>query len=360
MSRVLIASIATDSLITKHNLSQAGINFCKNFYSVGCFDKIVSPAFLSVKSNIGDEVQKEFSYVKYIENIIHPRNYILKIINLIIINILVAFKSISFDQIWYYNLHSANAISYIILKFIFRKKVFILVADRSTPKGKLSISYVIQVLINKSNGVISLSSRTNLKLNNIKYLPGIINCNSIDTNINDELFEKRKYLFSGTICKETGIYLAIDAFIKLPTEHLYISGSYKDDNILRLIEKYNNIHYLGYLSFDNYNDMLKSVFCCLSLRDPSVPENINNFPSKILEYINMNKLVISTIYYPELRDLKYILSDFNSGNLVNIITNIKENQIFYINNYLMQSNKLREYFSNESWFDSIVQIENNM
>jgi hypothetical protein len=93
------------------------------------------------------------------------------------------------------------------------------------------------------------------------------------------------------------------------------------------------------------------------LRDPSYPENLNNFPSKILEFFSYNKIVISTIDYPELIDFKYLRCEFDKYSLTNIIESIiskkHEELAFLCDN----SKSLIENFSEIHWKNSFNKIE---
>lgn len=79
--------------------------------------------------------------------------------------------------------------------------------------------------------------------------------------------------------------------------------------------KYPNIHYYGELSFNRYMDLLHKVSFLLSTRDPKEKGNQCNFPSKIIEGILHNRIIISTIKYKQLAGLKYFFVSSDEDEL---------------------------------------------
>jgi hypothetical protein len=54
--------------------------------------------------------------------------------------------------------------------------------------------------------------------------------------------------------------------------------------------------------YEEYEDRLRQCSICLSLRNPDWPENHNNFPSKIIQYMAAGKRIVSTMRYPALSE----------------------------------------------------------
>lgn len=108
-------------------------------------------------------------------------------------------------------------------------------------------------------------------------------------------------------------------FKNIPEAKLYLSGKL-DKNNSKIVEeyahKYPNIIYKGfYEKFDDYIHLLQSIDYTLSLRNPNSPVNHYNFPSKILETLAYNKIVISTVKYPELDKINYIVVPYSEIDL---------------------------------------------
>ena len=105
---------------------------------------------------------------------------------------------------------------------------------------------------------------------------------------------------------------------------------------------------------------MQSVDIVLSLRDPNVAVNRYNFPSKILETLAYNKLVISTIKYPELEGIDYIVSEYDSCRLFEVVQNIvfgtiNAEKIRKKDN----ANILMQNYSEVAWIKAIKEIELN-
>lgn len=150
-SRCLICTIIPDDLIKPLKASQASNNFCRNLIEYIQFDKIYSIWPPSYKTN-RKELPKE--NIDYIIN--KGKNILSSLFFYIICNIKLAFKAKNQTYIWYYNLCNSNLLSYIVLRFIFQKDIFIILADH-TPGKKLSLQNYIEHLIRTSSGIISLS-----------------------------------------------------------------------------------------------------------------------------------------------------------------------------------------------------------
>lgn len=53
------------------------------------------------------------------------------------------------------------------------------------------------------------------------------------------------------------------------------------------------------MKYEDYLCLLDSATICLNLRNPNLPENNNNFPSKVLDYFQKVRL-----YFPQYRILR--------------------------------------------------------
>ena len=93
--------------------------------------------------------------------------------------------------------------------------------------------------------------------------------------------------------------MAVDVFKQIPEAELILTGwmAKSDENwIKEIMLKHSNIKYIGFLDdYSLYIKVMQSVDIVLSLRDPNVAVNRYNFPSKILETLAYNKLVILSL-----------------------------------------------------------------
>jgi glycosyltransferase involved in cell wall biosynthesis len=162
-------------------------------------------------------------------------------------------------------------------------------------------------------------------------------------------------LFSGNLDFYTGFDMAIDIFRELPNCKLIITGLGAPD--ISLLSKFPNINYLGYLPYDEYLLLYNQVDICLSLRNPAFSENVNNFPSKILEYFCYNKIVVSTIQYPELTAFNYFSVEYSKDAIKETVLNICSMNKTDLYKYKDNQKALSTHFSAEKWKQSFKQLE---
>ena len=349
MKRALICNIIPNKLVHLLHSPQAVNNFCFNLIDNKCFEEVYS----IIPISYNDERIKSDDNVKYFTQKKHSNKYV-AVLFLLLSNLSCSLQARKADTIWFYNIVKSNIISYLILRYIFKKKVYVILLDYTPCNNKFSLQNYIPFLIKKSFGLISLSSRTEITHPNMDYIAGIIPIDKImkkTSNPNDKL----RFLFSGILGRHTGFDLAIDVFEKLPDCELYVTGFGELDSVN--FNKYINIKYLGYLSYEEYLKLYNEVDICLSFRDPKFPENINNFPSKILEYFSFNKIVISTISYPELKDFKYFSCDYKIENVTKIIEHVCRLQKNKLISYFDNSEALKNNFSEIKWRNTLNRIE---
>lgn len=154
--------------------------------------------------------------------------------------------------------------------------------------------------------------------------------------------------------------MALKVFAKLPKLVLHISGKGElVDMVKQYSEKYSNIIYHGFMDVDSYKKMSKQIDFCLSLRNPSLPENRNNFPSKSLEYLSDAKILISTILYPELDGVKYVYSDYSEEALANVVVKLSQMDEDELKQYANNKDVLLKKFSERAWKHAFEYLELN-
>ena len=289
-----------------------------------------------------------------------------KTINIILDNIWLYFRILKAPEknIWFYNVWTGNLLSYLLIYALSFKKVYILLADYNPARYNRWIGKSILWAIRQAKGVVSLSGRCNEVNHNFSCIPGIIPKSKISKQIGS--FHRNKcFLLSGTLNKNTGIELALDVFKNIPDATLFLSGMISDDYKIKLEEicqKYKNIIYKGFFEkHSEYLDLLHSVDFTLSLRDPLSIVNHYNFPSKILETLAYNKIVISTIEYPELNGVNYLCVPYDKEKLTTYIKNLintdsKNNTT--ITACLNNTEILIKKYSEEAWYDVFRSMEN--
>jgi len=348
--RCFIINTCPDDIVAEKGGSQAANNFINVLNGCSAFDMVYS---IVPVMEYDDRIESTNS-IEYLTGNVHfPRfiGYMKMVWN----NILCAIKANSYKHIWFYNLHRANVICYSILKYIFRKKVYIILLDFTPGKSKWGIQQWLLRLLEKSDGLIVLSKRIKIHHQNVIYKAGCIDVDKLPST-KDMINDSKNFLMCGVLDHFTGLPLALDVFSEMPECQLTLTGRLAD-NYQKAISQYSNIHYLGYINFEEYKKLLAESDVCLSLRNPSYEENNYNFPSKILEFFAYDKIVISTIDYPELEDFQYIYCQYDKERVIDEIRKLSnitddERKMFGKNH-----EKLKKNFSADSWIEAMTQIE---
>lgn len=350
--RTFICNIVPNNLVAELKVSQAANNFCFNLIDHNCFDSSFSIVPTSWYHN-------DIKNAKNITYFSGKSNYskVHRFLCLVFYNILCAWKARKSEHIWFYNICFPNIICFIILSFLFKKQCNVILLDYTPCNSKFSIQYLILSLIRHANGVIALSQRMSLLHKNIAFKAGVIASNKIrDIKCDESHKNKLVFLFSGNLSKHTGFPLALEVFKDMPQSTLLISGPGNID--VNELSNYPNINYLGYLDYQEYLKMYDKVDVCLSFRNPAFPENEYNFPSKILEYFCLGKIVISTIEYPEIAGFKYLHCDYNKNAIIKVIKELQNMDLHTFNAYKDNREMLKQEFSVDSWIQTIIKIEN--
>lgn len=104
-------------------------------------------------------------------------------------------------------------------------------------------------------------------------------------------------LFSGVLTNVTGVDIYIEAIKKIKDENINFLFSGKgelEDYLKDYAEKDHRIKYLGFLSDKEYLEHLSKAHILINPRNMHLPQNQNNFPSKVLEYLASGRVIIST------------------------------------------------------------------
>ncbi len=106
-----------------------------------------------------------------------------------------------------------------------------------------------------------------------------------------------KIMYSGLLNHVTGVDLLLDAMKKIQRKdiRLQISGKGGLEELIRKAAREDErIVYLGHLPYEEYIQCLQAADVLVNPRNMDLPENQNNFPSKIMDYLAAGKLIIST------------------------------------------------------------------
>ena len=349
MNRALICNILPPDYLVKLKASQAAFNFCERLIDGGCFDDVRSITPFSYK------LPKDISYKEIIFYINNGRGYLGKIIRYFVLNVKLAWDVRRCDRIWFYNLSISSLLAYVILRFLFLKRIYVIMADYTLASSRTSLQGIIGWLLERCEGMISLSGRSCFKnVKKLKVKAGIIDNEMLIRNKKVSDIDRVTFLFSGTLASVTGYDMALKVFAQIPQAQLYISGN---GSFPEQYRKYENIHFMGNMQYEDYLKLLNKSTICLNLRNPYLLENNNNFPSKILDYFSKGKIVLSTMQYSEIDGANYIYIPFEEQALIRSIKEIlvidNSELLKYSDNILF----IRQNFSVESWKQTIQAVD---
>lgn len=348
--------ILPDEEVAQLGLSFAAANFSRNLISGNGFDKVYSLIPVNVNSKLSDVKGSNYEivYSKW-----RTKKSFLRKVSIFLEQFYIYSKIKRNDSIWFYNLNMLNGFLYILLK-LFKPSVKrnIIILDFTPPENWKEQNYWFLKLINTANGAISLSPYSFCKIKNIHILPGVVP--NVDIIYPKITIPNKEFLLSGVISESISMtHRVLEAFSRLPSCKLYITGKVLEgeDLIREYSDRFENIIYLGSIPFSKYIDLLHHVTFQLSMRNPTMPENQCNFPSKIIEALLHNRIVISSLSYPQLKDIRYLTIDatdlFNEFSRISMISDEK------ILSFANEATKVKKLFNVDVWNQTMSEIELN-
>lgn len=332
MSSVVVAEIVPKRLMESAPVSIAAHHFCYKLIDKGVFDDAVALSPIAIKNKI----YPEHSDIKIISIRNFPHRSIFRLFNALIECISAYFKVSKYNTVWFYNINLHTLPLFLLTRYCSKAKPCLILADYTPEASFFKAQYWIGKAMWQSHAILSLSARTEYrKHKRFSVIPGILE------QLHNSSSPKTKtpyVLFSGVLGAVTGITLAMEVFARIPHVNLVVTGKDSEEIVSDYAERYANIEYKGFVPQEEYNQILSGAFCCLNFRNPNLPENQNNFPSKMLEYLNHDKLVISTMHYPELEDIPYLSADYNIESCMNAVQKALE---------ILHSGKQTEFCSSE-------------
>lgn len=355
--RIFFTCILPEHLIAKHGLSFAACNFSFNLMSGGGFAKVLSTMPLYVGGEM-DKAAFEDGRLELIYDKMRKKGGIWQKMA-VFKEQLAIFRKIPKDaSIWFYNLNILNALLFLLLKaFKPSVQLNVIVLDFTPAKSWKQQNYWYLKLINSAHGRICLANSPLFKHKNSVTLPGVVPAN----NEAFPLIVKPalSFLLSGVLLPEISqLKMVLKTFAELPQCELHITGMKGDEDLLKeYAEKYTNIHWHGQIPYGEYLTLMHSVTFQLSTRSPEMPENQCNFPSKIIESLLHNRIVISTIEYEQMEGVKYFVTTSQPDAFKQHIEGISRLGVDTLLEYANQGELVAEKFSTKVWDDTMTRIE---
>lgn len=351
--RYFITHIAPKAVIMKYHIPVAPCNFCFNLIEGNMFDKVynILPANI-----IGNPTDFTDNIVETVYSSWRGKRILHKFAPFI--EDLKLFPKITNgSSVWFYNVNMLTALLIVLLQ-IFKPSVkrYTIVLDY-TPGAKWN-SFLIK-LINSSNGIISLSTSDLFTVNNFCILPGVVPIGNSQPNQEKPII--KEFLMSGNLNEQISmLHLVLPAFARMTDFKLHITGFSGDDEYIKSFsDNYPNIIYHGMMEYVDFLDLMHKCPFILSTRNPEFPENSCNFPSKIIEGLLHNRIIISTIHYVQLNGVNYWEVPTNIDGFISSILELTSMDDDNLLNFANQSKIVQDKFNNKVWKEWINRIEHN-
>ena len=356
-ARIFWTCILPEQLVGKYRLSFAACNFSFNLMSGGGFDRVYSMMPLYVGGEMDQEAFEDNRF-ELIYDQLRKRGGLWRKLA-VLKEQWIIFRQIPRESsIWFYNLNTLNAFLFILLK-LFKPSVQlnVIVLDFTPVRSGLGLNRIYLKFINVAHGRICLANSLLFKSHNSAILPGVIPANHENIPIIRD--PRKTFLLSGVLSEEIAqLSLVLKSFSQLSECDLYITGNKGNETLLKAYsDKYPNIHWCGQLPFSQYMELLHKITFQLSTRDPKAPENKCNFPSKIIEALLHNRIVVSTIEYPQLTGFKYIKIESNTKSFIKGIHSILSMSDIDLLTYANQGNVIKQAFNTHVWNNTMSKIE---
>jgi len=354
--RIFIGHMAPDGEENNLKVSIAASHFSNNLLKGGFFDRAYSilPPFVKGRRSKSELQSEHFSTTYSLLRRLPGR---LTLIAPVWEQIRLFFSIPRRSHVWLYNVTMLNYILVRLLEWFKPSvRVYPIVLDFTPgqPHGESILK-----MINRCAGRISLTNYEGISKRNFACLPGVVPPAS--GIIQEKKPEARRvFLLSGQLSDNIAMLpTVIKAFRRVPEAELHITGKVSDtDGIKDMIGDAGNIIYHGMISNEEYSRLLnETIMFQLSTRNPSYPENMCNFPSKIIEALLNNLAVVSTIHYPQIEGIKYFHVGSTEDGIVEGLRQILSMPDSELKNYLNQADKVRHRFSTSVWNETMTSIE---
>lgn len=355
--RYFICPLLPKEKIKKLNGSMAANNFCYNLISGNGFSDVIPflpVGYVDKADLVYDDKRVQLFYSRW------RKNTWLRKFSFVPENIMMFNEIQRYSSVWFYNLPYTTILLFILLK-LFKPSVscnLIMLDFTPKRKGTRSVYDAIEIAcINHMRGMIKLADSPLFTVKNSVCLPGVVPDDGKEYPKVQNM--KKAFLISGALGDNISMLsMLLDAFSQMPEHTLHITGKAPDEKKVEgYASKYKNIIYHGMVEYDEYLRILHATPFLLSTRDPRYPENQCNFPSKVIEALLHNRIIVSTIHYPQLDGIKYFevgtdIEDFKKD--IQAISRTADEVLIQDAN---QSGIVKEKFNVRVWNEWMKRIE---
>ncbi len=349
-TRIFVAHAVPEDKVLEYGVSVAACNFCRHLIQDGLFDKV----YTLLPTNVCCEVEP-FEGLVY--STLRRRGGLWCMVALLVENVRL-FRALPRQcSVWLYNCTVLNALLVILLR-LFRPsvKLYLILLDY-TPNHSLLQRFLLW-LSNRMDGTIRLADSPLFTCRNSVCLPGVVPSGAAEYPRVEAI--PHEFLVSGVLAEQISMLpMLLETFAEMPELKLHISGKAPDESLVRAYAlRCPNIVYHGMLQYGEYLDLLHHVPFLLSTRDPQAPENLCNFPSKIIEGLLHNRIIISSMHYHQLEGIKYIETSVNQPDFRATLQRVTQMSSEELLSFANQSDMVKRLFCSEVWMKWMETIEN--
>ena len=270
----------------------------------------------------------------------------------------------SSDLILMYNYMHISFLVVIIAR-ILSIKTFLIVADFDDYKEEKKILRKILLWLYAKNldnydGLIFLSKSLyeKYKTKESLFLEGGIETGEFNDVLLNEDLSTINIIYSGLLNNVTGIDVFLNAIRKCKIDNIKFIFSGRGELVTEIEALAccdSRVEYRGFLSRKNYYKLLTQAHIFINPRNMNLPENENNFPSKILEYLASGKVILSTKFpnYEEFRE-NIFFCESDSNNLIKELESILKNYKDLAESIFIKNREKSKKFD---WKNQVFKIE---
>ncbi|WP_034490811.1 glycosyltransferase family 4 protein [Butyrivibrio fibrisolvens] len=173
---------------------------------------------------------------------------------------------------------------------------------------------------------------------------------------------KTKFMYAGTLSDVTGVDILLDAIEMWDADDVefYISGKgFLEERVKAAAKEDDRIKYLGFVSDDEYYNLMKEMDVFINPRNMDMEQNQNNFPSKVLEYLATGRVVVSTKFPGwERFQEAFCLYDKGAENLVKAMRHVKDLKVEEVAKQFANNREKAKDFDWDSQAQKIIELVN--
>ena len=200
------------------------------------------------------------------------------------------------DLVMSYNPYDHNSVTAINIQNNFQIPWVCIVADMPTKQSDITQH---NRYLSSSDGNIFLSwemYKKSKSLNKFHLDGGIVTNNLVHVEPEKSQKHKKGILYAGSLTRWGGINALLDAYELINDENieLWICGPGKNEKVENAAKSNKSIKYLGFVTKSELNQICNKASIFVNPRPANVIGNESNFPSKLFEYFQYLKPIIST------------------------------------------------------------------